>query len=642
MTNSFEMLNENQLEAVKWDDGPLLVLAGPGSGKTKVLTNRIARLIQENPDKFFKILALTFTNKAAGEMRDRIDDLLLVGRERVLLTTFHSFCADLLRQHGHHVGLKPDFSILPNSADQINLLKEVIESINQCREEQSLRAIDYAPENLMPAIERLLEKNIDPEGVLDFLNQRQVNEADMLAEIYKGYRAYMIEKGFLDYSALVAEALSLLKNNLAVKKQITKIYSYICVDEFQDTNELQYELLCHLVNAKTKNLFVVADDDQVIYQWNGADPLRLTQLRENFGMETIQLPENYRCPPEVIDVANKLITYNYNRDPGKKPLLAKKSPSLQGAITVKKFSSFQEEVNGIISDLQNVPEKELGNYVILSRARKLLEICSQALLANGIEANVMVKKDEFSSAAMQWLHSILKLANNRKDEGQLKKLCQATSYILQIDLVPKDMITRSYTEENDLLRTWYESLKRHDISDSTRAYLDDAFPSLLEKLEFEGFIKKTFEWIESKTLFAASLDGEDAEYPDEKKTWESLCREIYAEAGQKNISLYVLLQGMDLRSKAAPPKKNSVKCLTIHASKGMEFKNVYLIGMVEDQLPSWTAVKRGPTSPEMQEERRSCFVAITRAQEKLTLTYSEEMYNWPKKPSRFLKEMGLI
>ena len=220
-------LNENQLEAVNWNEGPLLVLAGPGSGKTRVLTYRIARIIEETPDKHFRILGLTFTNKAAAEMRERIAALVPNAGERTQLATFHSFCADLLRQHGHHLRLRPDFTILAQQADRESVLDEAIESIRKEHEEA-----DYKSERLLPLITRLLDYSVLADEAAEFLKKRNIKGGDAIGLIYADYRRLMIENNELDFGGLIAEALGLLQNKPAVKKQVNRIYPFICVDEF--------------------------------------------------------------------------------------------------------------------------------------------------------------------------------------------------------------------------------------------------------------------------------------------------------------------------------------------------------------------------------------------------------------------------
>lgn len=385
-------LNENQIEAVNWNEGPLLVLAGPGSGKTRVLTYRIARIIEETADKLFRILGLTFTNKAAAEMRDRIKVLVPNASERILLTTFHSFSADLLRQHGHHLGLRPDFTILSQPADRESVLDE---AIARARSEHG--EIDYTSERLMPLVTRLLDYGVTADGAIEVLQNNNVDKAGLIGLIYSHYRRLMIKGNELDFGGLIAEALGLLEEKPAVRRQISRIYSYVCVDEFQDTNLSQYRILSNIVNSSTKNLFVVADDDQIIYQWNGANPERLDALPAQFDMSVVQLPENYRCPPEVIDIANKLIEHNASHAKDKEILIAHKQGGADGVIRLNDFASFDEEVDWVAGDIAQRSRDVWAHSVVLARSRRLLTKVLEALESHGVSGYLAVRKDEFIS-----------------------------------------------------------------------------------------------------------------------------------------------------------------------------------------------------------------------------------------------------
>jgi DNA helicase-2/ATP-dependent DNA helicase PcrA len=638
MTLDLASLNENQLQAVQWQDGPLLVLAGPGSGKTRVLTYRIARILSETPEKHFRILGLTFTNKAAAEMRERINELVPNSGERTLLTTFHSFSADLLRQHGHHIGLRPDFTILSQEADRQALLEEAIAEARKTEGE-----IDYTSERLMPAITRLLDDSVSPEHAARFLAQRDEHEAHLIGTIYTAYRRQMIVKNSLDFGGLIAEALALLEQKLVVRRQIHRVYSYLCVDEFQDTNLAQYKILCLLVNPTTKNLFVVADDDQIIYQWNGASPERLETLHKDFDMAILQLPENYRCPPEVIDIANKLIIHNFGRSAGKEMLRAYKPRGQISSIQFMYFTTFEEEVAWVAEDICRLGHHHWDQCVILARTRRLLEHAIKALEIREVPGYLAMRKNEFVSAPMRWLHAILRLANSRQDREQLRRICKAFYSIEGINLDVQDIISASATHEGDYLRAWQRAaLQRQELEHSTKAFLLSSLPKLADRLDFWSFTKDAFQWFDTIPEGGTAVRDDFTEYAEEKRTWEELVTEIVSQYSRDQVTLHLLLQELDLRSKTPRPPAHAVPCFTIHASKGMEFHHVYLIGLVEDQLPSWAAVRKGDDSREMQEERRNCFVAITRTRQTLTLTHSLELFGWHKQPSRFLYEMGLL
>lgn len=314
----FSQLNDSQLEAVCWDKGHLLVLAGPGSGKTRVLTYRIARIIEATAGEYFRVLGLTYTHAAATEMLKRIDHLVPNARERILLTTFHSFCAAILRQHGHHIGLRPDFTILAQSEERQDLLEEAIVVVRECNP-----SIEYNSEQLLPIVTHLLDQNVEEDEALKFLIQRyRVRAPGVVSAVYASYRRLMLEKNMLDFGGLISETLRLFQLRPAVARLTRSIYPVVCVDEFQDVNIAQYRILKILVDATTKSLFAVADDDQLIYQWNGASPERINELQRDFDMTVIQLPESYRCPQDIINKANNLIVNNQRRAHGRKPLRA--------------------------------------------------------------------------------------------------------------------------------------------------------------------------------------------------------------------------------------------------------------------------------------------------------------------------------
>jgi DNA helicase-2/ATP-dependent DNA helicase PcrA len=637
MTLDLATLNETQFEAVQWDNSPLLVLAGPGSGKTRVLTYRIARLIETTPGQHFKILGLTFTNMAAAEMRDRIASLVPNAGERVLLSTFHSFAGDVLRQHGHLIGLRPDFTILSQDTDRAGVLEEAIAEAGLVAE------LGESGEKLLPVITRLLDLAADDVSAPELLSSISAREPEALAKAYSAYRRRMIARNSMDFGSLIVESLRLLREKPAVRRQIQRIYTHVLVDEFQDTSKSQYEFLTLLVNPVTKNLFVVADDDQIIYQWNGASPERLQALETDFAMSVLQLPENYRCPPEVIDLANSLIAHNVSRSADKQALRARKRITGQQHIRLKSFRQFGDEAEWIANDIAARDLPARARCVVLARARKLLEEILAKLEKRGVSAYLAVRKDEWASAPMRLLHSCLRLANARQDRDQLRRVCKSFYAVEGIDLDVKDIVSAAASYEGDYLRAFTTSaLKREAVDLATREFLEHSLPKLADRLDYASFMAESFLWFDHLVDTQSNAHNAFEEYPLEKTTWSDLYNEISLQYGADNVTLHLLLQEMDLRSKAPRPPVGAVPCHTIHAAKGLEFDHVYLAGLVEDQLPSWAAVKKGEHSREMQEERRNCFVAITRTQETLTVTYSQVVQGWRKTPSRFLYEMGLV
>ena len=257
----FSQLNANQLEAVHWDEGHLLVLAGPGSGKTRVLTCRIARIIEATAGEYFRVLGLTYTHAAAAEMLKRIDLLVPNARERILLTAFHSFCAAILRQHGHHIGLQPDFAILTQPEERQELLEEAMAAVRECNPD-----MEYNSERLLSIVTHLLDRNVKEDEALAFLIQRScVRAPGVVSSVYASYRRLMLERNVLDFGGLISEALRLFQLRPDVARLTRSIYPLVCVDDFQDVNIAQYRILKTLVGAPTKSLFAVADDAQLLY-----------------------------------------------------------------------------------------------------------------------------------------------------------------------------------------------------------------------------------------------------------------------------------------------------------------------------------------------------------------------------------------
>lgn len=629
-------LNPNQQKAINWEGSPLLVLAGPGSGKTRVLTMRIARLISESPGQRFRVLGLTFTTKAADEMRTRIDQMISDGRERVHLATFHSFAADIMRQHGSHLGFKPDFVILNQTADREAFLLAAIES---CAKEGM--DLDKRDVKLLPMLDRLLDTCTSEEEV-----RRRVRDPDLgdkLACLFTQYRLELTQANRLDFPCLLSFATQIVESIRGVARQLRVTYQHVCVDEFQDTNQAQYSFLRGIVGPTPKNLFVVADDDQIIYQWNGADPARLTELRTDYGMQVVQLPANYRCPPSVIELANNLIRHNMTRSPDKEPLQALKTGEATDAVRLEQFPTFEEELAWVGNDIASRGVPERGKCVILGRTKKLLEQAKNALCSMGVEAVLHVRKDEFQSTPFRWLHSVLRLANARGDREQLRRVCKAFFGIEGIDLRVEQVVASASVTGGDLLRAWFDEVlaRSESLSDSGREFMSAGRALLVGKLDFISFVEHAKEWFELLKVETSDDPTRElfVDYDEDLAAWRDSAQGILDRLGHSDATLEAFLQEVDLSPKSPPPPPGAVRCFTIHSAKGMEFEHVYLIGLVEDQLPSFQAIKKGDQSRELQEERRNCFVAITRCQTSLTLTLAKRYWGWDKQPSRFLREM---
>jgi len=624
-----DRLNENQRKAVEWGPGALLVLAGPGSGKTLVLTMRVARLIQQNQDARFRVLGLTFTTKAADEMRGRVEKLLGSEARRARLSTFHSFCAEVLRQHGSHLGLKPDFEILTQDADRHRALDEAIKLANV----PDMPAVDGR--GIVQMIDHLLREGHDgqDETPLPFAGDGK----EWILPVYRSFIDVLLRSNHLDFGTLIIGCLRLFRDHPRVAKHYRIVYHYICVDEYQDTNKAQDLLIRALCPEDGANLFVVADDDQIIYQWNGASPERLRKLRLDYGMRVIQLPESFRCPPEIIDLANNLIQYNLDRSPDKKPLKSALGTQGSGTVRAWHFSDQGQEMAWVAKDIGDralAPQQ----CTVLARNTKLLNSAADALRAAGLSPYLVVRKNEFESAALRFVHSSLRLANAPQEAEQLQRLCKAFFDLSGMDVRAEDAEGEGGAHGGSLLRGFLGvAAARLNDSHAAKALLDALRDQLVERLRYQEFVKTVFDWCKGRC--EENAEEGDSEEAGEIQVWADISRTVRQHFGD-DPTLSQFLQELDLRQKTSPPKDGDVQCLTIHLAKGQEFQHVYLVGLVEDQLPSYYAKQKGDKSREIEEERRNCFVAITRVQGTLTLTFARTYSGYSKEPSRFLKEMG--
>lgn len=625
-------LNANQRAAAQWNEGPLLVLAGPGSGKTATLTARVARLVEQGQDESFRILCLTFTRKAAAEMRERLLNLVPDAKDRVLLTTFHSFATDILRQHGSHFGLSPDFEILEEIERVSNvrsLLEEEAEKFTKfVSAEKALTAIDF------------LFRNVTPDDKVPTL-LKDADAGRQLQSLFARYKELLKQQNCLDYGAILYFCEELLRERPRVSKQLRTVYRYICVDEFQDTNVAQFRMLRAIAPDKDANVFIVGDDDQVIYQWNGASPKRVKELEQHYNLTIIQLPENYRCPPEVVALANALIVHNGERSPDKRPLLSMKASTGSNPIELLSFDDDQQEARGIAERVAARLQSGVrpSDIVVLARGTRLLERVQQALTALSVQSHVQRRKSQFESAPLRFVVAALKLALVRSDEDLAATVTKALSDCVVQDASGEDLAGFSAALNGDQL----EALGALVAASYTVPQELRQAVALLVQGQYAQFIQLALGYFDSVEKTGQS-DGNEryAEYAVERAVWQGILHEVGGEEDAYSLPLGQFLQELALANKTPEAPSNAVRCLTIHSSKGLGFRHVYLVGMGEDQLPSFQSKKSGDNSREMQEERRNCFVAITRTIETLTMSYAQKYNGWRKQPSRFLYEMGLL
>ena len=628
LETTMQELSDIQRKAVEWGDGPLLVLAGPGSGKTRVLTCRVARLLQRSPDERFRVLALTFTTKASHEMTTRVTTLANGLEERADIHTFHSFCAQVLRQHGVHLGIKPDFAIYSRTSDRQAVLDDALG--------RDSHHFERADRRLLPLIDTLKARLVGPERAEKRVIERNNASPDAACRVARAYRLYEDElrrANALDFNSLIFKAYELFAYP-AMARHYQTVYRYWLIDEFQDTNGAQYELLRRMAGANFRQIFAVADDDQTIYEWNGANVRRIRTLVDNLSCDVVQLPTNYRCPPRIVEAANRLVVYSARRDESKRPAqAAQASGALDNQqIRCRVFESDADEVRGIAGEISCLDVAARGQTLVLCRTRALLEVMSQALQAERVPATILMRRDDFTSPKMRWLVACLKQINRPLDRRNMAAVAETFGSLATVPLDFDELLSRSAVEDKTYLSVWTYAARQAGLPSPAAEIVD-----LVEGLA-SGDLNLTT--AADRILSHFESDESNQDLKDDLSAWRRLWNEIRSAVGRTSLDRF--LQELELRSKEPVSTLGAVSLATIHGAKGLEFDTVYLIGMAEEVLPSWHSVVHGNGTAALEEERRSCFVAITRTKKRLILSRARHYNGWPKRPSRFLAEMGLL
>lgn len=633
LLSAIERLSSTQRQAVEWGEGAALVLAGPGVGKTTVLTTRIARILDNSRNRNFRVLALTFTTKAGDEMRGRVEALVPGLTERTFIGTFHAFCTEVLRQHGSHLGIRPDFGVYEQDGDREELLRDALKEAASKGEPVSEDDVRW-----LKAIDQLRSRLVSPEKTA--ARFRDLKSGEQAARVYAIYEAALRRLNVMDFNGMILDTCRLAHNVPAVAARIRQSYPFWMIDEFQDTSPAQYRLVRFLAEDKFKNVFAVADDDQIIYQWAGASYQQIASFRGQFLPELFQLVENRRCPPEVVGAANYLVAHNSERTPGKAPLVSTK-PKLGPAISLRVYGSDAEEAAGVAREVAEAGPATWGHTAVLGRTRAILNPILQALRSAGVKSAIITRRDRFVSPQFLWLQGCLDQCLRPTDRLVFFTMAATANNLATIELDPLLMEAEAEASGKSLMEHWALAAEatKQPIAVQLAAY---ALRLIQSRASWRGVVREALAWLPTT---AARSDGgqreamlSDAE--EDKLAWETAARAVRAEKGGEP-ELGELLQGIALRPKEPPADPNSVALMTVHGAKGLEFDHVWVVGLVETILPSWQSLKPDASRFELEEERRNCFVAITRTRQTLVLTRASNYRGWTKQPSRFLSEMHL-
>ena len=631
----YDTLNNRQREAVFKTKGPVLILAGAGSGKTRVLTHRIAWLIEHEGVRPWNILAITFTNKAAGEMRERVDDIVGHGSEAVWVSTFHSCCVRILRRYIDRLGYETNFSIY-DADDSRNLIKEA------CRRLQ-VDTKTYKERSLLAAISSAKNELIGPEEYErsvrgDFGKQRT-------AQVYREYQTALKKNNALDFDDLIGKTVELFKKCPDVLEGYQERFLYIMVDEYQDTNTAQFELV-RLLAQKYRNLCVVGDDDQSIYKFRGANISNILDFEKYFPeCAVIRLEQNYRSTQTILDAANAVIKNNMERRD--KALWTDKGAG--SPIHFRPFDTAHDEAEYIAGDVARrvrQREAEYKDCAVLYRTNAQARLLEECFIMEGIPYDVVGGVNFYSRKEIKDILAYLKTVDNGLDDLQVRRIINVPRRGIGTATLNK---VQAYAEEHDL--SFYDALRCADqipgIGKSVARL--DAFVTMIQafraKLEFYSLQELVQDILET-TGYVKELEGSDEEdFQDRIDNIDEFVSKVVGyEASQEDATLTGFLAEVALVADidSVEEDRNRALLMTLHSAKGLEFLVVYLAGLEDGLFPSYMSIMDDdPTA--VEEERRLAYVGITRAKADLTITYArsrmvhgETQYN---AVSRFVREI---
>lgn len=634
----YDTLNEQQKLGVTTTEGPVLILAGAGSGKTRVLTHRTAYLIEEMGVNPYNIMAITFTNKAAGEMRERIDDMVGYGSESIWVSTFHSTCVRILRRHIDRIGYDTNFTIY-DADDSKSVMKDVCKRLDIdtkiYKERSLLAAISSAKDELVSPNEFALRAASSG----DFAKRKQ-------AQVYREYQDMLHKNNALDFDDLIVKTVELLQSDPEVLNYYQERFRYIMVDEYQDTNTAQFQLI-RLLAGKYKNLCVVGDDDQSIYKFRGANIYNILNFEKHFpDAVTIKLEQNYRSTQNILDAANGVIANNVGR----------KSKALWTAndagekIEFEQFDTAYEEADYVARDiLAGTREGRYGygDYAVLYRTNAQSRLFEERFIVSNIPYKIVGGVNFYSRKEVKDLLAYLKTIDNAKDDLAVRRIINVPKRGIGATTLNR---VSDYAEAYDI--GFYDALKRAEEIPSLGKSAAKIKPfvnfiqTMRSKLPYIGVADLLREVIE-ETGYVKELEAEGTEEATARieNIDELLSKVVAYEEGEEQPTLSGFLEEVALVADIDGLEEGNeyVVLMTLHSAKGLEFPKVYLAGMEDGLFPSYMSITSDNSSEELEEERRLAYVGITRAMKELAITCArqrmvrgETQYN---KVSRFVKEI---
>ena len=629
-------LNDKQKEAVLHFEGPLLILAGAGSGKTRVLTHRIAYLIEEHQVPPYHILALTFTNKAANEMRERVNNIIEYGAGSIWVSTFHSTCVRILRQFIDHLGYDNAFTIY-DSDDQKSLMKDICKQLN-------IDTKKYKERTFLNAISSAKDELKTPEQYADEV-AKEYNKK-IFGRVYKEYQKRLKQNNALDFDDLIMLTVQLFQQNTEILNHYQERFPFILVDEYQDTNTAQFTLLS-LLASRYQNLCVVGDDDQSIYRFRGANIHNILNFEKIFpATKVIRLEQNYRSTKNILAAASGVIKHNSMRK--EKTLWT--TAEAGAPISYGRYDNEYEEAQGIAADIHRQVKDGMSysDFAILYRTNAQSRVFEEKLIYEGIPYRIIGAVNFYARKEIKDILCYLKTINNSADDIAIKRIINIPRRGIGQTTIGR-ISDYAFSQE----MPFYEALRRVDeIPGCNRASAKiHSFVSLIEhfrmKLRGEMYsLEDMTQELLDVTGYVRELEAEDTDEANGRiENIESLMNKIVQyEEDNNGGTLNDLLEDIALVADidTVSDDAEQVLLMTLHSAKGLEFPNVYICGMEETIFPGASAVF-GDDPSELEEERRLCYVGITRAMKKLTLTSANQrMRNGEmnfNRPSRFINEI---